>query len=459
MKKSLTDPVVRAAKKWLKLELQGLGEVGGSDGAIVVYNLVKQFHMTAAQYWQVADEGVTLMPSSYLSPWLALQVWKSLSDWDGTGSGLASLSAGATLFLGKDFASTSSRVYMLERLRAHMSEITPNLTWGETDLKEWLTNEENPLTSWTAADIKALPLRSHADLLMAYLRRPGAQGHFKEDAVRLLIDSQQWSAEQIQSSIGPYMRGSTGSGVTAQAMLVLEAWLGTLEWTPENAEAHALQLYEFLTNEKLPGWERLLPHVGKGLACLADNPGELQRIVNLVSNVPSTNVMASRLIAMLLASVNAALPENLVLQAITKGALMMVLENKSYTITQRLTWLKEYAGYVLAVGAVISYMERFEQPIKDAINLWCFMQAANRTIPPSVWVAAGKGASEAAKKEFMDMDAPGVADQLKLVQTLGLSYADAVDMLIDTGNGGVLQPMLDLPEIDESHTHGPSGEM
>lgn len=454
MKKALTGPVVRAATKWLKSEVLRSGTDTAAGGAVLVYRMVAKFPMTAEQYWQVADESMSLMPSAYLQPWLSSEIWEALSDWDGSGKGLLRLSYGATSYWANVSAPTSSREYMLRELRAQMSMITPSLTWTPTALKEWVSNSENPLAKWSARDIKALPKDSHADLLLAYLNRSGDHGHFSVDAVRLLIGTRRWSADQIQGSIDSYMRGASGNVLAVQATLVMDAWLDTLEWSPENTEANAVKIYAFLKNQKLPVWESYLPRIGKGLACLADNPSELHRIVTLIRNDSGVTIAASKLVAIMLASVNARLPDSLVQLAIIDGGLLLVLENKNYTVVQRLNWLKVNADYILREGAVLPHMALIEIPMREAIALLCFMEANKGVQLPSYWHSAGLVMASVAEKEFLAMHAPGIADRIDIVQTLGLSYADAVDMLIDAGDGKLSQPMLDLPEIEAAGAPG-----
>jgi hypothetical protein len=454
MKKPPVDPIVRAARAWLKQEMASEGDVNAADGAVIVYRMVTKFTMTAGQYWQVADESMQLAPAALLAPWLSVQVWRSLSDWDGTGDGLARLYEGAVSFWAKDSDLISSRDYMMRELRARMSEITPRLTWGAAAFKGWLEKWEHPLAKWSAQDIRALPVEVHQDLMSAYLGRGGDHDHFDLDAVRVLIDSRQWSAENMQKSIMTFMRSSCGNPLGSQGLLIAHTWLDTLEWAPANAEAHVLDICLYLKHEALSEWENFLPRIGNGLACLADNPDELSRIVDLIPDA-DPKIGAPKLMARLIASVNAQLPEHLVLKAIETGGLLAVMGNKNYPIAQKLTWLKGNTAHVFYEGDVLSHMARVDLPIKEAIALWCSMQAVKGELAPALWPGVPLFRKDVVKKEFLAMHAPNIGDRIDIVNTLGLSYAEAVDMLVDAGDGKMTQPMLCLPEIE---TPGESGQ-
>jgi hypothetical protein len=447
MTTSNTDPVVLAATSWIKQEVAIAKEPSPTDAAVMVYRMLAKFPMTAAQYWQTADESMPLMGSSSVDSWLSLQIWQCLSDWDGTGDGLHRLAAAANSFWAKSSAAVSSPAYMFRELRKRMSNAAPSVAWTSSAFKEWIANPENPLAQWTAQDVKALPTEMRADLLLAYLKRGGEQTYFELEAVRLLIDSRQWTAEQIQTSIVTYMSGRSGDTTSPQAMLIMDVWLDTWTWTPEEAEGNIRNMCLFLINANLHEWERFLPRIGEGLACMASNPGELYRIIDVTTSGSGVKVGPSKLLAMLIASVNAEMPEHFVVEAVRKGGMLSVLANKHYPIAQRLTWLKQYADYVLPEGDFARRRRKVGAPLRQALALWCFMAANKGDIPSPIWRAAGLVAEGVATKRFLETYAPSIVEHIDTVNALELSYADAVDMLIDTGDGKWGQPLLDLPDL------------
>jgi hypothetical protein len=230
--------------------------------------------------------------------------------------------------------------------------------------------------------------------------------------------------------------------------LEIDAWMGALKWTPETAESCVVDLCAYLKNKPVV-WIHFAPYISAGLRCLVDNPDELYRLALHVYNESPNG--GRKLLAMILASVDAALPERLVQEAIRTGALMSILVNKNYTIAQRLSWLKENPAYLFVQGGVGSYEASLETPIKDALMLYFFMSAAKGGISGFHWRSVGLTASEAADKQFLQTRAPGIAEQIDIVRALDLTFANAVDMLIDTCDGKWAAPVLDLPSLSETH--------
>jgi hypothetical protein len=231
----------------------------------------------------------------------------------------------------------------------------------------------------------------------------------------------------------------------------IDAWMAALEWTPETAESCITDICVYLKSEQADVWLGVVPHISAGLECLADNPDELYRLAAQIHNAAPTS--KQRILATILASVNAALPVYLVQTAVMFGALVPILANRNYTLSQRLAWIKEHTHDVLTQGGKESYKAGLETPIKDALALKFFMVATSKAYDFFLWGDVSLPASEVATMQFLEMNAPNLVGKIDLVMTLGLSYADAVDMLIDAGDGKQVKTMLDLPGLDG--TQGP----
>jgi hypothetical protein len=230
--------------------------------------------------------------------------------------------------------------------------------------------------------------------------------------------------------------------------LEIDAWLDTLEWTPETAKSCVVDLCAYLKDKDAAELVRLVPRISAGLECLADNPDELYRLADYVYQ--ASQVGQRKILAVILASVNAALPEHHVQEAIRFGALVPILVNRSYTISQRLAWLKKHPSDVFVRGGVGVYQSALETPIKDALALWCFMEATGGGYDFFEWGSIRLPASEVATKKFLQMHAPNLVETIDIVMTLGLSYGEAVDMLIDAGDGKLKEAMLALPGLDDT---------
>jgi hypothetical protein len=228
--------------------------------------------------------------------------------------------------------------------------------------------------------------------------------------------------------------------------LEVDTWMGALEWNPETAQSCVNALCAYLGQEPAEVWMRVVPDISAGLECLADNPQYLYRLAEQVYTVSTYG--NPKILAMILASVNAALPEYYVQEAIRLGAMVPILKNRNYTMEQRLTWLKEHAAYVFTQGGIGPHEDSLETPIKDALILYFFMSANRGRIHDERWRDVGLTEAEAAEKQFLNTRAPGIANQIELVQALGLSYAAAVDMLIGVGDGKEAAPALGLPALD-----------
>lgn len=447
MKKQPVDPVVLEAGEWLQKELEHTDAEGIADATVIVYRMVSKFPMTAAQYWQIANAGRAVMPpSAYLDPWMSAQVWMALSDWDGSGDGLHRLDEAAAAFWTKDLEPSANPEYMMSTLRKGMITMSTRVTWTAAAFKKWLANHEHELAQWTAKSVMALSTDTHADLLNAYLHRGGEHTNFELEAVRLLLESKRWRA----GSITAYMARKSRSMLCQQTLLVIGAWLDTLKWTPGNTKNNVAKLCSFLRDEPLQVWENFLPSIGSGLTYLDDNPLEVEKIVTTLTNAPYTKIGQPKLMALVLASINAALPERFVIEAIQTSGLLYVLENKNYPVQQRLGWLKTYEDYAMSAGNVMAHMGRMAPPLKDALALLCFLSANKRDTPAPVWRAAGLVESNVSKRDFLEVNAPSLLEKIDLVLALDLSYADAVDMVIDAGDEKLQASMLSLPELSDA---------
>jgi hypothetical protein len=227
--------------------------------------------------------------------------------------------------------------------------------------------------------------------------------------------------------------------------LEVDTWMGALKWTPETAESCVVDLCAYLKNEHRPTWHRLAPRIGAGLTCLAGSQDELYRLAVHVQEAAQDST--GHVLGKILAGVDAELPERYVFGAIRYGGTLAIMGNQNYSVMQRLAWLKDYAKYVLREGNMLLHMARVELPIKEALAIWCYMEAARGDLQPANWPAASLERSDVSK-EFLRLHAPSVVDQIDIVQVLGLPYAAAVDMLIDAGNGEGVAPVLDLPELN-----------
>jgi hypothetical protein len=227
----------------------------------------------------------------------------------------------------------------------------------------------------------------------------------------------------------------------------IDTWIATLEWTPETAESRVAELCEYLQEESIEVWRRLVPRISAGLDCLADNPDELYR---LTGNLYQAAPFAGRTIrARILASVNAALPEHIVVGALMFGALMPILANRNYTLSQRLAWLKEYNNDVFTIWGIESFESALETPIKDALALRFYIGATAYRNSIYDWGNERLPASAVSTRQFLEMNAPNLVGKIDLVMTLGLSYANAFDMLIDAGDGKRPETLLDLPTLND----------
>jgi hypothetical protein len=231
----------------------------------------------------------------------------------------------------------------------------------------------------------------------------------------------------------------------------IDAWMGALEWTPKTAESRVTELCAYLKDERADVWMSVVPHISAGLECLTDNSDELHR---LAAHIHDLSPPATRKIrAMILASVNAALPERLVQDAINAGALVHVLANKNYTLSQRLTWMKEHNNRAFSPWCLDSYESALETPLKDALALRFYIAATRSRFDMLCWGNEPLPASEVATKSFLERNAPNLVEKIDIVLTLGLSYADAFDMLIDAGDEQMSKPMLDLPQLYDHDGH------
>jgi hypothetical protein len=233
-----------------------------------------------------------------------------------------------------------------------------------------------------------------------------------------------------------------------KTQMEIDSWLDALEWTPETAESCVLDIGVYLHQETVAEWLRVVPYISTGLECLADNPDKLYRLAAHLHNVAPPHGR-EKILAMILASVDAALPEFLVHEAITSGALVPILANRNYTLSQRLAWIKEYQHDVLGQGGRDSWGSTLETPIKDALALWFFMAATRGGYDFFYWGKGRLSVPEVSDKQFLEMNAPNLVERIDFALTLGLSYGEAVDMLIDASEGKQAEAMLDLPALND----------
>lgn len=155
-----------------------------------------------------------------------------------------------------------------------------------------------------------------------------------------------------------------------------------------------------------------------------------------------------KILALILAAVNAALPEPMAQEAVRDGAMGPMLFNSNYTIAQRLLWLKARPTQVFLQKVTWGQAADLAEPLKDAVML-CFFMAANKGETSLLnWMRVGLDESVTSKREFLERNAPGLLPKIDIVHALDLSYSDAVDLLIGYGNGLRPTPPLDLPDIE-----------
>jgi hypothetical protein len=226
-------------------------------------------------------------------------------------------------------------------------------------------------------------------------------------------------------------------------ILDLAAWMAALDWTPETAATCVADLCVYLKDEHSSTWDDLAPSIGDGLTCLAGSPDELYRLALQVYDAcPNAS---SNLLGRILAGVDAELPERLVLATIQNGCLIPILYSKSYTVVQRLSWLRGHIGYVIPQGGLGTHDGALEEPIKTALMLWFFMEANKGALPDIMWQKAGMQQEFVSTASFLETHAPSIVKRIDMVKTLGLSYHEAFDMLIDDGE------KLALPGLDETN--------
>jgi hypothetical protein len=234
--------------------------------------------------------------------------------------------------------------------------------------------------------------------------------------------------------------------------LPIDIWTDTFAWTPDTAESCVTELCSQLKSEHLSIWYSVAPRIGAGLTCLASHPDELYR---LTLHIHKESGDSSRiLLGNILAGVKAELPERLVLEALPNGGLMPILHNRNYTVTQRLSWLREHTEWIIPQGGIEAHAGDLESPIKNALVLWIFMEANKGQVIFFHWLKGGITEEFASSLKFIETHAPGIVDQIGMVQTLGLSYTEAFNMLIDVGAGKQVEAVLALPDLDD--TQGPS---
>lgn len=231
-----------------------------------------------------------------------------------------------------------------------------------------------------------------------------------------------------------------------EQQLELDAWLASLDWTPATAEVRVAEVCQQLKNAHSEVWLHRAPRIGACLGCLANNPDELYRLaVHVFDQSPNAS---PKILAVILASVDATLPERLAQEAIRTGAMGIMLLNKNYTLSQRMGWLKEHSGQLFPQKVKILQDADLEAPLKDALALWFFISANKGGVSMLSWMGVDLVEVEVSKRTFLEMNAPSLLEHVDIVQALDLSFADAFDMLIDDGK------MLALPELDETPEPG-----
>jgi hypothetical protein len=227
--------------------------------------------------------------------------------------------------------------------------------------------------------------------------------------------------------------------------LDLDAWIDNLEWTPETAGARVEVICRHLKNALPSTWLHFAPRIGASLGCLADNPDELYRLaVHVYNESPNAS---HKILAVILASVDATLPEHLAQEAVRTGAMGIMLTNKNYALSQRLSWLREHSDHVFPQKVKILRATDLEAPLKDALALWFFIAANKGEASMLSWMGVDLVEFEVSKREFLEMNAPSLLKHVDIVQVLGLSFADAFDMVMGAGCGEKASPMLELPDL------------
>jgi hypothetical protein len=451
--KPTSESVTKLASEWLIAEMEPHGRKNFQDEAILVYRMVSTFKLSIDQYWVIANNWLEVANTEqdtemFWRRWISTQVWQALTDWNGTGESLQTLltTALTALHVNENQLSPPNEHLIITALRKSAAKLAPALSWDSLSLKAWYADTKNSFEKWTLGDIKALSKDAHGSLLEAYMLRALNHDRIELKAVQTLISGHRWSRTQLQATISKYLTRCNFAKPELQTKVIFGAWLDTLDWSSEMASKNMRQVSEMLINDyNRELWNFALPKIGKGLVSYKGDP----RVLIDNNHVTRTGSMCGHIVA----SIDAVLPSELTLFAVSRGGLITILLNTRYSMATRLAFLSEHADSIVPNGRAGSFLKTLkvlENPLKGAFALWCFMSANSDRYDYSYWDAAGITRSAAAKPRFLEIHAPEALKQINVVETLSLSYAAALDLYLGSLNFHGAQQSIELPELNDN---------
>jgi hypothetical protein len=440
------DPVVESAISWLEAQIETHRRPLGGDMSIRIYRMVEHIPMTIEQYWAVAGTWIAKRGKNAnneeFSGWLLIEAWQRLSDWELTDSALLHLVNAAP-----------SAYHEVEALRHHLfntaSWFGPLVTWDADNFTKWIQRKETMFSVWSAAAIQGIPRDLHNALLAEYLKKTYWHECITIEAVAVLLEAKSGLSEVLQDGMKKYMDNrSKEPECLPQTWRVLDAWIDTFVWTAETARNNIRRIDDTL--KTVPLWTRYTDKIGKGLTCVAAIPGAVQDALAALRHDPKVNV--DGLHARLSSAVECALPEHAVLANLKadRSSLLILLANPSYSIDQRLGWLRTHTSCIIEAKQLTEILPHLVSPIREAAALACIIQATLPDANKDVWRAVGVSVTTTATQtKFLNLYAPELKPKIALIRTLGLSYQDALEMYLnDIGYNLSAEPVaLTLPSL------------